>query len=230
MDVQRGELQTSSLEQQEEAVAHVRQVAEMETEHSSFLQNLEQKVEERARQMEDEQDQLLLEARTKYDSQTRQLSMEKNDLQVQQALTRQKIEKYKREKESYEGVKEEMALEANDMEKQARTSLRRRCARWLPRPPAACVRQCSPPLCHTPAAQIREMELTIAKLRREATYRERVLAERDKQFVAMRETNQKGEAARSLLEMRIKELQAEHDPVKGEVIELKAMVSDLESA
>jgi len=123
------------------------------------------------------------------------LATEKNDLQVQQALTRQKLQKYKREQEGYEEAKEEMAQEASEM-----------------------------------AKQLRENELTIAKLKREATYRERVLAERDKQFVAMRETNQKAEAARSLLEMRIRELQEEHDPVKGEVLELKAMVADLEAA
>lgn len=83
-----------------------------------------------------------------------------------------------------------------------------------------------PPVC----TQISDLKATIAKLHQEATHRERVLGDRDKQFVAMRENAQKGDAARALLELRIRELQEEHEPVQENMLELKGMVEDLELA
>jgi len=190
-----GQVEQSESERKKQEELYNRRIADMEAEHSRFLQTVERKVEERVRQMEEEQDTLLREERTKYDMQTKELSEERNDLVVRQAVTQQKIDKYWKEREDWLAVKDEQERESQELRQ-----------------------------------QIVELKATIAKLRTEATHRERVLGDRDKQFVSMRESAQKGDAARTLLEMRIKELVDEHNPVQEQVLELKASVSNLEDA
>lgn len=68
--------------------------------------------------MEDEQDKLLLHERGKYQTQTKELSEERNDLVVQQSLTQQKIDKYKREREDWLAVKDEQERDAQDLRQQ----------------------------------------------------------------------------------------------------------------
>ena len=66
-----------------------------------------------------------------------------------------------------------------------------------------------------------ELEGTISKLQQEASERERVLAEREKRCVALREDNHRLGSSCNLLEFRVKELEAERRPLSHQLEELK---------
>lgn len=135
-------LQSNQLAMESEEAAYqlterAQQMETMREEHDATLRELEEQVAERTNQIESEQDALMLRERTKFGEALEKQALELKSMQISQSLTRQKIDRYQKEKEAFQTTQVQMERKAEAM-----------------------------------ALHMKELDATIAKLKREAADRE----------------------------------------------------------
>ena len=116
--------------------------------------------------------QTLLHERHERQKSSEAMQAEVRNLQLQQFLTRKKLDQNMKEKEEREQAIRKKEVAAAET-----------------------------------AAEMRELEAVIERLRREAVGRERELSDRDKRIVAMHASTQRLESTKQLLELRVRELE-----------------------